>query len=1103
LAVSISFRAKLFLLVGTAVLALLAVLVSDSLIAARQSADLANVEGRLIPKLKLAPELETQFERVTRGYRTALTTRDPLAAKDAEHEHQQLLGALRDAEGSLGARASASLQVAIREYGALAKQVSERAIAGESADSLVRDRTHMQALRDQAQNLLRQAARVSSSDVSTAFSTVRDANRRAHRVRLAIGICSFALLVLLSGWLSRSVISAIAELRQGFVRFSSGDFLWRIPVQSNDELGGIAREANQMADVLRHLNDEQSREAWLNAGRVGLSQAVQGDLDPKALAMRSLSFMVERLLARAGLFYVATPEGSFELAAEHGAPSARQRFLPGEGHLGRAALGKDLLVLDRLPDDYLGSRFEPNPPQSVAALPLTRDGNTVALIELALSRECSDEESEWLLSIREMLTVALSAAQSRAALEAQQMKLSQKNLELEQARFSLQQKAEELSKVSSYKSRFLANVSHELRTPLNSMLLLSEHLAKNESGNLTARQVEHAKTVHAAGEDLLSLINQILDLSRDEAVHRDLTLETVQLTHFVERARRVFEPLAAEKGLGLHFETSPDLPPSLYTDRQRVEGILVNLLGNAIKFTEGGKVTLRIARPAANTSGRELDLEHSVSFSVSDTGPGIPDAARARIFAPFEQVDSNTHRRYPGTGLGLAIARESARLLGGDVFVESGLGVGSTFTCVLPEKSSARELAAHPARAASSLGEASGHLLIAVDDPAFAEQLLEIVHARGFEAIVARSGEEALSLARASRAQGMLLDVHLPDIDGWQVMERLREDPITQDLPVYFLSARDSDDPGLALGAVGHLLKPATHDKLVDAVRALTRRAPDGAARVLVVEDDPDEGEALVLSLRRGEIDARRVDSAGAALETLAHEKYACMILDLGLPDMDGLDLLEKLTQNTAIDPPRVIVHTGRALTRAEKSRLDSYAEAVVTKDDSSVTRLLEEIRRFVSELPDYATGEALLSTDEAKPEFSLQGAKLLVAEDDMRTVYAISALLQASGAKVLIADSGREALDVLSKNPDVNGVLMDVMMPELDGYEVIRRLRRDPRFERLPVVALTARAMKGERERCLQAGASDYLAKPVDSQRLLRTVGGLLSSSMHGGHGA
>jgi CheY-like chemotaxis protein/signal transduction histidine kinase/HAMP domain-containing protein len=1111
--VGITFRAKLLLIVGTAVLALCAVLLGSAFIAERQAADLQNVEGRLIPKLEIGPRLEAHFERLTLTYQNAVATRNSSALSASWGMRDELFELIRAGSSVLEPAAAASLRWAIQDYAVQAHEVSKRLIAGETGGSLVEDMRQMQARQDRAQKLIAQTLRLRPNEASAAFAAVRTGGARAHQFRLAIGLSSFALLIVLSLWVTRGVLSAVDELSRGFARFATGDFTWRIPVRSADEFGRMAREANQMAENLRRLNGEHTRDDWLKAGQVGLSDALRGDLDPNALAQRALAFMAHRLDAVAGAFYVANADGGLTLAGEYAEGAARQQtFRAGEGLLGQSVLSDDLMLVEGVPADYspVRSGLGGSSLRTLLFLPLKREGQPVGVIELGLFGECSERMREWLLSIRETLVVSLAAARSRADLEAQRQELSDKNVELEEARLHLQQKAEELSRVSSYKSRFLANVSHELRTPLNSMLLLSQLLSQNESGNLTPRQVEHAKTVHSAGEDLLSLINQVLDLSKIEAGHQELHLEDVPLDHFIEHARRVFEPLAAEKRLSLLFEVAPGVPQTIYTDRQRVERILVNLLGNAIKFTERGKVSLSIGRPSGTAAhaDSELDLSHSIAFSVTDTGVGIAEQARERVFAPFEQLESHTDRRYSGTGLGLAIARESALLLGGELRLESTLGRGSTFTCYLPERAQARQQALDQRQRRNSsvaddrerLQEGPGHLLIVEDDTVFAEQLLDIVHARGFQAVVAGSGEEALGLARALRPQGVLLDVRLPDIDGWTVMERLRADPATNALPVHFVSAVDERERGLALGAVGYLVKPTTHAKLVGAVRALTPRAAQEPTRVLVVEDDSLQGEMLVHALHRGGIEARCVDNASAALEEIERDLYACMILDLGLPDMDGLDLLERLTQRTSLDPPHVVVHTGRALTRAERTALDTYADAVVTKGDSSVKRLLEEIRRFVTDLPDYATREALLLSDNTTRSISLEGAKLLLAEDDMRTVYAISALLQASGAKVLIADSGRDALEMLSKNPDVNGVLMDVMMPEMDGYEAIRHLRSDPRFSDLPVVALTGRPVKGERERCLQAGANGYLAKPIDSEQLLSTVGAwLLPENSHG----
>ncbi|HEV8247107.1 MAG TPA: response regulator, partial [Polyangiaceae bacterium] len=610
------------------------------------------------------------------------------------------------------------------------------------------------------------------------------------------------------------------------------------------------------------------------------------------------------------------------------------------------------------------------------------------------------------------------------------------------------------------------------------------------------------KTVHSAGQDLLALINQVLDLAKIEAGRQDLDVSSAPLKHFAEHAQRVFEPLAAQKGLRLTIEIQPGLPESISTDVRRVERILTNLLGNAVKFTEQGEVKFSIGRPAPGVRLQSKGpLEQTLAFAVSDTGIGIPVEAQERVFAPFEQLESRTDRRYTGTGLGLSIARESALLLGGELTVESHEGQGSTFTCYLPERSagepqkkSDRAVAApfQPIRVSddrATLEPRDAPLLVIEDDSVLAEQLVDIIHSRKLKALVAGTAAEGLTLARQRKPCGIILDVKLPDLDGWTVMERLRQDPLTSAIPVHFVSGVDAPDRGLALGAIGYLTKPATHRDLAAVVRGLSQRSSGATKRILVVEDSAAQGESILLLLKKENLEAEHVGSAGAALSALENKRFGCMILDLGLPDMDGLGLLEVLRTRPDIEAPHVVVHTGRALTKKEMHLLEAYAEAVIVKDGSSAERLLEEIRLFVRHLKE-TLPPSPSSRPEPRPfEVSLKGSKILVAEDDMRTVYALSALLRGKGADVLTADTGREALDMLAKHPDVDCVLMDVMMPEMDGYEAMRSLRKDVRFSQLPVIALTAKAMKGERERCLEAGASDYLSKPVDSQQLLATV--------------
>jgi CheY-like chemotaxis protein len=786
-----------------------------------------------------------------------------------------------------------------------------------------------------------------------------------------------------------------------------------------------------------------------------------------------------------------------------------------------------------LPNGYLKvkSGLGETAPVQLLLLPLVHFGRKAGVLELALLKPATSAARELLLAARSQLVITFQAArasearkvllaetqgqaerltaqeeelrlnnhellaqqeelrQANGELERQRVALAGQNAELEGARVVLSQKAEELNRVSSYKSQFLANMSHELRTPLNSMLLLSHLLAENEAGNILPKQVEHLRTIHSAGQDLLSLINEVLDLSKIEAGKQDVALESVEVGHFTAFAKRLFEATATHRGLTLATHIDVGAPAVLVTDRQRVERILLNLLSNALKFTERGQVTLRIGRPSlarANVVG-----EAAVAFTVTDTGIGIPESARERVFAPFEQVQGQANRGHAGTGLGLPIARESARLLGGDLLLESSSGDGSTFTFIVPERAHLATLPTpleprHVEDDSARLAADEPYILIIEDDSVLAEQLVEIAHARRLKVVVVGSGEEGLRLAGRSRPLGIILDVKLPDVDGWSVMERLKQAELTRSIPVHFVSGVDAPQRGLALGAVGYLVKPTSHADLAGMVRTLVPSKQTEAA-LLIVEDNVQQGASVLAILEQNGFPATHVPSAKAALDALRTGQFGCVILDLGLPDMDGLSLLETLRTEPNLGTPRVIIHTGRALSKQETRQLEAYAEAVVLKDGHSADRLLEEVSLFVRHVTSRASFEQ--KVEPARQDLSLRGIKLLIAEDDMRTVYSLSALLRSRGADIVTAETGTEALEALATHADISGVLMDIMMPEMDGYEAMRRLRQEPRFAVLPVIALTAKAMRGERERCLEAGASDYLPKPVDSEHLLAAL--------------
>ncbi len=715
-------------------------------------------------------------------------------------------------------------------------------------------------------------------------------------------------------------------------------------------------------------------------------------------------------------------------------------------------------------------------------------------------------------------------------LEEQNRRIEIKNQEIEQARRALEEKAEQLALSSRYKSEFLANMSHELRTPLNSLLILARLLQENPNGNLTEKQVEFANTIYSAGSDLLDLINDILDLSKVEAGRMDVNVTDVKLADVREFVERSFRPIADDKNLSFDVEvTGANVPPTLETDEQRLQQILKNLLSNAFKFTESGGVTLRIS--TAETGRRFMtpalaEADTVLAFSVVDTGIGIARDKLRLIFEAFQQADGSTARRYGGTGLGLSISREIARLLGGEIEVTSEAGEGSTFTLYLPssfrletERTPTPEEfteAVHwpdedrgaipaappeppeldPAMLLPSdvrddreeIDEGDRVVLIIEDDADFAKTELEIARERGFKGVVALRGDSGLALAHEYKPDAIVLDMKLPVMDGWTVLDHLKHHPETRHIPVHIVSAGDGRQNALKAGAVAFLEKPITKDALLDAFGEIRTFVDRPVKNLLLVEDDEAQRKA-VADLVGGEEDVHvtAVGSSEEAISALEERHYDCMVVDLKLPDMTGFDLLEKLKGDERFLAIPVIVYTGKELTRREETKLKKFSEAIVVKDASSPERLLDEtslfLHRIERKLPQDKRKmlEQLHSADDV-----FKGKKILIVDDDVRNVFALTSVLEASGMEVVYAENGKDGIEALQANPDVDLVLMDIMMPELDGYETIRAIREIEEFQQLPIISLTAKAMKGDREKSIASGASDYITKPVDTDQLL-----------------
>jgi CheY-like chemotaxis protein len=949
---------------------------------------------------------------------------------------------------------------------------------------------------------------------------------------------------------------------------------------------------------------------WLQQGENTVAQDLMGEQAVADVGRNALRALARVMNAQVGALY-RLERGALSWVGGYARDEGNGAAPPARGGQGLglevATQGVPMVVRD-LPKDYVrvSSGMGEAPPRALIVAPITADGRVQGVVELGFLRDDGDfsAELELLRGACEVIGIALRTAlyrahlkelleetqrqgeemqtqqeelrvsneeleeqgralrESQARLERQQNDLIQTNSRLEEharmlerqkrellkAREALEANARELSRASKYKSEFLANMSHELRTPLNSSLILSQMLADPKSAELPAGEVQrYARTIQSSNADLLSLINDILDLSRIEAGHMDLAPETVSVAGVLEPIREMFEPIATDKGVGFRVEIHDSAPATFVTDAVKLRQVLKNLLANAFKFTQRGEVVLSV----------EAADENRLAFTVSDTGIGIAPEQQAVIFDAFRQADGTTSRKYGGTGLGLSISRELTRLLGGELTVKSEIDEGSAFTAKIaadlqaesgpaqdpgledgtpwtpaaaqagPAASTADALLrtapagatvdataqlappvpprdatrqdAPPQPPASSLGgykPARGDLthrrhdrmvLVIEDDERFADILYDLAHELRFDCVLASHGTEAVRLAHELRPSGILLDVGLPDQSGLSVLDQLKHDPATRHIPIHMISVSDHVQTALELGAVGYALKPVAREELVAAFARVEEKLQRRARRLLVVEDDAVLRESLSLMLRADDIEITTAGTVAEALEHLAGRTFDCMVMDLMLPDASGYDLLEQMADGRKYAFPPVIVYTGRALTRDEEQRLRRYSRSIIIKGAKSPERLIDEVTLFLHRV------EASLPPDQQKllmqarqRDMVFDGRRILLVEDDVRNIFALSSVLEPLGAQLLVARNGREALDALAKDAQVDIVLMDLMMPEMDGLTATREIRKRPELRGLPVIALTAKAMMDDRRSCLEAGANDYIAKPIDVDKLV-----------------
>ncbi|MDY6987919.1 MAG: response regulator [Thermodesulfobacteriota bacterium] len=705
------------------------------------------------------------------------------------------------------------------------------------------------------------------------------------------------------------------------------------------------------------------------------------------------------------------------------------------------------------------------------------------------------------------------------ALQKQKGEVEKKNVELTKARETIEEKARDLAVTSKYKSEFLANMSHELRTPLNSLLILSKLLTDNGEGNLSQKEVEFAETIHSAGSELLHLINDILDLSKVEAGKMELNVEDVDLSDFVDALQRGFAHIAEQKGVGLSVAVGDGLPRTIRSDLQRIQQIVKNFLSNAFKFTDRGEVSVNVCRPGPDVelSSSGLDRGSTIAIAVSDTGKGIAADKVDLIFEAFQQEDGTTSRKYGGTGLGLSVSKELAKFLGGEIQLLSLEGEGSTFILYLPEtleidkgadpsretggtkrrveqekKPLASEHKSHRLEAIRddrrNITAEDKSVLIVEDDPNFAKILFDLAHQKGFKCVVAGDGETGLHFADHYRPSAIILDIGLPGMDGWGVMERLKGNLATRHIPVHFVSAHDRAPEAMKMGAIGYIVKPVEMDKIHEAFRRIEHSISGQVKRLLVVQHDESESAAIVELVGSRGIETSVVGTGQEAYALLESERFDCMILDLHLPDVSRFELLERIKKDSAMADMPVVIYTAEELSEEDETTLKEYSKSMILKGTvKSPEGLLDEVSLFLhmvaADMPEEKRERLTMMYDK---DAVLKGKKILVVDDDMRNVFALTHILEEKGSRVVIGKNGKEGLEQLNTNGDTDLVLMDIMMPEMDGYEAMQEIRKERRFANLPIIALTAKAMKGDRNKCIEAGASDYMAKPVDTDKLL-----------------
>ncbi|AGF77112.1 signal transduction histidine kinase [Desulfocapsa sulfexigens DSM 10523] len=946
---------------------------------------------------------------------------------------------------------------------------------------------------------------------------------------MLILVVSFTTLfiVFLAAFLARRMIMPLVSLSAWAKQVSTGDLSIHEMHPPSNEIGTLYQALSDMVGELREMIDVKDREDWFKTGETGLDKEMRGEGNIATLGDKILNYLCRYLELPVGVFFAYENE-TLKFTAGYAYKKQTEDddivFALGEGLIGQAARDKRKIYLREGAAEEAHLKTTSGLGivnlRSLLIIPLVRDDNILGVLEFGSNRILTEEEINFLEHVSESTAIAFQSSNSRQQLQVLLKQTQEQTEQLQTQQQILEERNKKIELSSKYKSEFLANMSHELRTPLNSILLLSSLMADNKHNALSKDDVESVKIINKAGNDLLNLINEVLDLAKVESGHMTIEIDDVQIVELAQHMKHLFYPVCEDKAIDFKVTLDENMPDTFRTDQSRLEQILKNFLSNSCKFTKNGKVSLHIGRVAtlhpdlASSTPEEFMSPENLAFTVTDSGIGIAKEKQDLIFESFQQADGSTCRQYGGTGLGLSISLEMAKLLGGCIVMTSEPGQGSQFSLIVPTEQNNEDNDSHgritaipsnqrttlpvtekvvTQKSADNVADDRKNilnddlvLLIIDDDPDFATIVRDVARKQQFKVLVAESGEIGLQLIELYNITAITLDIGLPGMSGWTVLSRLKEDSSTRHIPVHVISASDHDNEALKMGALNFVTKPIDAEVLIDALVQLRDMASARGKKVLLVEDDNTLSQVLKNFIMADDIEFLRASTGAQALTILRESTPDCVILDLGLPDMGGEELLRIINDVEELQKIPIIVYTGQDLTSQQKALLDQYSRTTILKGPLSHERLLAEITLFMHRAEkDLPPQQQEIVQRFYNKEHVFKGRKILLVDDDMRNVFSLRKILSDKDLDVVVGKNGMEALEQLKKNDDIDLVLMDIMMPVMDGFEAMAKIRKEKKFKNLPIIAITAKAMKGDRKKCIDGGANDYLAKPIDTERL------------------